>query len=263
MAPTGRSWLRRRSNLRGRRGGRGFVPIGAQATANGALRERLRGRTLFLICSEAAANWAWVLDWVLESPRPHVALFADAHEVRGVQGLSIGALTVADLVGSIRPHAIGGALRKHVEAAARRAHGSLETFAHLLWGGDAPVRSVEKTTRRRVAEEVEMYGTAPPPTVRMHEAPRPWPIPGELAALRRQMDAGLALLDRGRWAAGERALRQATQSFARRHDWPRAARGAASLADALVGRGQPRAAIELTKQARDYHHRGGDFSGES
>jgi DNA-binding NtrC family response regulator len=85
------------------------------------------------------------------------------------------------------------------------------------------------------------------------EGPEPdslWPAPGELAALRRRMDAATQDLRQGRHARGMRLLRQAVGALARRGDRITAGHGILALASALLRRGRVRDALAVLEQAR-------------
>jgi DNA-binding NtrC family response regulator len=64
-------------------------------------------------------------------------------------------------------------------------------------------------------------------------------------------------VDRGRYAPGERALRQLIGALARRGDWTHAARGGLRLAQALVRRGRPDAALEVLRDGAEHRRRVG------
>src|SRR5205823_1510200 len=100
-------------------------------------------------------------------------------------------------------------------------HGLPGRFVRLLWPEWKRERSSERvrlSSLPRVAEVPTVYGVdeeaeelfEPPP------APCEWPLPGELAGLRRKMAHATAEIARGRHAPGIRQLRQAIGSMARR-----------------------------------------------
>jgi DNA-binding NtrC family response regulator/tetratricopeptide (TPR) repeat protein len=113
-------------------------------------------------------------------------------------------------------------------------------------------RGVRFGTRRktvaiisRAAEQAPVYGAAGAATT------IPWPIPGEVLALRRQVDHGIAHLAVGRHAPGERHLRQAIGGLMRRGEWASAAEGSLALAASLLRRGRPRDAKAVVDAARE------------
>ena len=96
----------------------------------------------------------------------------------------------------------------------------------------------------RAAEQAPVYGAAGATTI-------PWPVPGEVLALRRQMDHGIEHLGGGRHAPGERDLRQAIGGLTRRGEWAGAAEGSLALAASLLKRGRPRDAKAVVDAARE------------
>jgi len=97
----------------------------------------------------------------------------------------------------------------------------------------------------RAAERAPVYGDVGP------AAATPWPVPGEVLALRRQVEGGLRHLDEGRHAPGERDLRQAIGGLTRRGEWAAAADASLALAASLLKRGRPRDAKAVVDAARD------------
>ena len=101
------------------------------------------------------------------------------------------------------------------------------------------------TVISRAAEHAPAYGAASP------AAAIPWPIPGDVLALRRQVESGIQHLDEGRHAPGERDLRQAIGGLTRRSEWASAADASLALAASLVKRGRPRDARAVIDAARE------------
>jgi hypothetical protein len=97
----------------------------------------------------------------------------------------------------------------------------------------------------RAAEHAPVYGAAAP------ASPIPWPVPGEVVALRRQIEDGMRCLDEGRHAPGERDLRQAIGALTRRGEWAGAAEGSLALGASLLKRGRPRDAKAVIDAARE------------
>jgi len=79
----------------------------------------------------------------------------------------------------------------------------------------------------------------------------PWPVPGDVLALRRHVEDGIRYLAHGRHAPGERRLRQAIGGLTRRSDWAGAAEGSLALAASLLKRGRPRDAKAVIDAARE------------
>ncbi len=97
-----------------------------------------------------------------------------------------------------------------------------------------------------------------PPAVQARSDARTWPAPGELIALRRRALVGAELAGRGRHAPGERVLRQAAASLARRGDWTHASQAALALASSIARRGRSKDAQAVLGDARDYASRAGN-----
>ncbi len=96
----------------------------------------------------------------------------------------------------------------------------------------------------KAAEQAPAYGAGASATMA-------WPVPGEVLALRRQIDEGVRHLDAGRHAPGERGLRQAIGGLTRRGEWAGAAEGSLALAASLLKRGRPRDAKAVVDAARE------------
>jgi transcriptional regulator with AAA-type ATPase domain len=230
----------------------GIVPIAA-ALLGSAPGRLIEGRTLFVVADAAATGWRSLVDSVLRSPRPHVVLMAADREITGVDCVSLGALARETLASAVRPHDVPGALRDRIRRAADRAGGCPGRFAQLLWGATPAVGARATTRGCRAAEVPAVYGSgSDSPDLAEATNARPWPAPGELASLRRRVQAGSDLVDRGRHAPGERTLRQATASLARRRDWSHASRAALLLARSMSRRGRSKEAQSALADAREY-----------
>ena len=238
----------------------GFVPVSFELR-NVPIREVLAGRSLFAIAGsrDPAYGWQSFLAWAVESPRPHILLFTGPEPVPRVPTLWLEQLSPRTLAAAIRPAVLDSALRRYIGSAARRARAAPGRFSDLVWG---PTPTQRPSTRGvpLAAEQPASYGdetavTSSPAAVIDRDA---WPAPGELAALRKKMEAALAQLAAGRHAPGERALRSVVAGLARRHDWPAAARGAAGLVAAILRRGRPRDAQQELAHAKEYCRHAGD-----
>ncbi len=95
----------------------------------------------------------------------------------------------------------------------------------------------------RAAERAPVYGAA--------SATMPWPVAGEVLALRDKVDRAVHHLNEGRHAPGERGLRQAIGGLTRRGEWASAAGGSLALAASLLKRGRPREAKAIVDAARE------------
>ena len=250
----------------------GLVPI-RSTILNEEILEFVGGRSLLVIGDEPVdVLWTRTLDLLQRDARGHVTLFVGESEVRGVAGVGLRPIAPSVLVESLRPRSVAERIKARVRRAAERADGLPGRFAAALWGVERPSAMVielapvkEGSGPRRAAETVPEYGVAvvepgaPRPSERSVD--RRWPVPGELSALRKQLDGAIAALEAGRAAAGERAARQAVGALARRHDWTNAARGTLALARAFLRRGRPNDARGVLRHAREYVARAGEPSG--
>jgi DNA-binding NtrC family response regulator/tetratricopeptide (TPR) repeat protein len=238
----------------------GVVPLAFEG-AEPSLLDLLRGRTLCLIDRRGGRHgWQRLVEWAITSPKPHVLLHVGPDDVPNVRAIQLEGVAEETLISAIRPAGLSGASRGQIERAARHAHGLPGRFAQALWGKAPVPRPVLLTTRRPVAaEQIAVYGDdiAPASSIGIPPASACWPAPGELGALRRRLDGALALVERGRHAPADRALRSVVGCLARRHDWSHAARGALALASSLLRRGRARDVHSALDEAREYAVKGG------
>ena len=106
-------------------------------------------------------------------------------------------------------------------------------------------RRTPVTVISRAAERAPVYGAASPSPAMN------WPVPGDVAELRRLADLGIRHLGEGRHAPGERELRQAIGALMRRGEWASAADASLALAGSLLKRGRPRDAKVIVDAARE------------
>ncbi len=238
----------------------GFVPIAAHLLKQPSFRALVGGRSLFLMDDEVGAGWTALLDASIQAPRPHVLVVAGREDVPAIDGVALERLSPDVLASTLRPGELPPVLARRVRKAADRAGGSPGRFAQLLWGrSEVPRRRARDVPK--AAEQAAVYGAE---DSAVDPAPAPpadqcrWPAPGELAALRRRMDAARRLLECGRHASGERMLRQTTGALARRGAWTSAGEGALALAASMLKRGRPKAAHDVLDEARDYGNRADD-----
>jgi transcriptional regulator with PAS, ATPase and Fis domain len=226
----------------------GFVPL----NASGARRavSVVHGRTLFLIADAGPdRGWRALVEWLMRSARPHVALFIGPNEVPHVDGLPLDGVSADALANAIEPRCLDPVLMRRITDAARRAGGLPGRFARLLWGEE------EDGIRTGFSRASEASGSY---RVERQDASHPipvasaWPFSGELSALRRRMADGMQLLERHRHAPGGRVLRQAIGALVRRNDVVHAARGELALAGAALSRGRIDEAVTLLGNARDH-----------
>jgi DNA-binding NtrC family response regulator len=240
---------------------RGFVPVAARLIGSRHC-EMWCGRSLFVI-ADAAEERAWesFLNAAVKEPLPHVLLLVGEHEQPSIAGVFAGRVSADALVSAVDPAVGGGRLERSVRRAAERARGLPGRFAGLLWRGpEARVAAAFRSRPSRVAEQQAVYGRADvvsdlfePAMVRCA-----WPVPSEVAALRRRMDHAVAALARGRQAPGIRLLRQVVGSLARRGAWKEAAAGSIVLCAAVLRRGGARDTLVIAAEGREYANRADD-----
>jgi DNA-binding NtrC family response regulator len=236
----------------------GMVPI-ASALLGARIGRILDGRTLFVVDAHGAAGFRSIVDAVVRSPRPHVLLITGEQEIDGVDSVALGCVPVDTLTAAIRPADLPTPITTRVRRAAERSGGRPALFADLLWS--MPSSAARKAAGRsgsHAAEVPAVYGAATPPIAVPESADgRRWPSPGELNALRGRAQLGAELVGRGRRAPGERLLRQAAASLARRGDWAHASQAALDLGRSIARRGRSKDAQAIFDDAREYGNRAG------
>ena len=233
----------------------GFVPVAAPLV-DSPLAALWSDRTLFVIAGDESAAWRRMVAAVLRSSRPHVMLIVGRRDVRGIDGIALRPLTADALVAAVVPAVSDTRDRRTAARAAGRARGLPDDFARLLWP-DALAGAAEDAAEARApmaAERTAAYGVddEAPFVATPAEPACAWPAPGELASLRRRIDAAAALIARGRHTPGTRDLRTAIGGLARRGAWLEAGQGALALAAALTARGRVRDAQAAIDQGREY-----------
>ncbi|HEY2907056.1 MAG TPA: sigma 54-interacting transcriptional regulator [Vicinamibacterales bacterium] len=238
----------------------GIVPIASEIVAP-PIASLVEGHTLLVIDRAGTDGWRSLMDTVVRSPRPHVLLMTGEREFDGVDSISLERVPPAALAEAVRPRELSVAIGNRVRRAAERSEGLPARFAECLWGPSRsnPIRTASTRTGVRAAEAPAVYGAAPEPSaVQVATDARTWPAPGELAALRRRAQLGAELVDRGRHAPGERVLRQAAASLARRRDWTHASQAALALGRSIAQRGRSKDAQPVLSDAREYASRDGN-----
>ncbi len=247
----------------------GYVPVSA-ALIGDDVRALLRGRTLALFAhDDIDGGWRGALDAALEASRPHIVIFAGTAPVPRVHTVPLERRSTEALQASVCPDAVSLKHRRAVATAARRSQGLTGRFEQLLFGqamaaANGPVvrRPIGGDARRgvRAAEQTVVVGGEQGMALTSDDAARRWPAPGELARLRRQLDAARAGLQRGRCQSGERVARQAMHGFARRGEWLGALQCALCLAGSWLRRGRVVDAEHLLDDARRWGSRARDLS---
>jgi two-component system response regulator HydG len=223
----------------------GFVPL-AVDLLDTRLSAAIDGRSVCLIDDEQGSRKGVLVDLVLRSPRPHVVLLASIDDMRGVPSVALTKLAPAALMSSVVPRE--GMSEAILRRTAERADGNPGRFIGLIQpAGGSKVRFDPRRTivagSSRAAEQAPVYGAS--------ASSGAWPIPGEVAALRRQVEEGIRHLHDGRHAPGERDLRQAIGGLARRGEWTESAEGSLALAASLLKRGRAQDARTVVESARD------------
>ncbi len=239
---------------------RGFVPVSPEALFPECW-PLLRGRSMCIIARRGPLEgWRALLNLSTYAPKAHVLLFAGDWEVPTVLPIVLERFSPDTLASAVRPASLSAPLRRRVDVAAARSQGLPGRFAALLWPRvEAAVPRASDAAR--VAEGVVAYGSAPDAAAEAsprEPAPRLWPAPGEMDALRRRLTDAVSLLEAGHHARGERLLRQAVGGLARRHDWASATQGTFALARALLVRGRSREAQAVLDHGHQYAGRVGD-----
>jgi DNA-binding NtrC family response regulator/tetratricopeptide (TPR) repeat protein len=246
----------------------GFIPI-ASRLIGARYADLWRGRSLFIVHDrDDTTGWSSFLQAAMTAAQPHVLLLVGAKEARGVDGLALDRLDTESLIAAIRPETErpDARMASFVRHAAHRARGVPGRFVQILWPGsmlDRDGASPGQASTSRAAERAAVYGSQQDAGVAVRDScdPSPvvctWPAPGELAALRRRVEAARAQLANGRHAPGIRHLRQAVGSLARRAGWSDAAEGALALGSALLRRGRVRDAQSVLEEAEGYASRAG------
>jgi hypothetical protein len=232
----------------------GYVPMSVRLLGT-PFAEALEGRSALLFDDDGAGDSRGLLDVALRSPRRHILIATLREELRGAPNVALQRLPADALASAVVPAAMSNSPR--VRDAAARASGIPGAFIHLLRGIRTQRTRRLRTSVSRVAEHTPAYGEEGRPDIIRGRGANStplavWPAPGELTALRRQMEAAQAQLQAGRHAPGDRELRQAIGGLARRGVWTSAADGSLALADSLLKRGRVRDAIAVLDTARDY-----------
>jgi len=242
----------------------GFVPI-ASPLVGSRFAEVCRGRSLFIIHRGTSNGFSPFLRAMTTTPQPHVLLLAGDDEVRGVDTVAVERIDPDMLMAALRPDVERMDLRaiRIVRQAARHSRGLPGRFVQALWPGPVTNRHAARhSSPSRAAERAPVYGwqgavNGDLEATDAAAVASTWPAPGELATLRRRIEAARVQLAAGRHAPGVRHLRQAIGGLARRAVWSDAADGAISLAGALLHRGRARDAQSVLDEAQGYAVRAG------
>jgi DNA-binding NtrC family response regulator len=242
----------------------GFVPITSPLVGS-RYAAVCRGRSLFIIHRGPANGFSPFLRAMTTTPQPHVLLLAGDDEVRGVDTVAVERIDPDMLMAAVRPDVerMDVPAIRAVRQAARHSRGLPGRFVQALWPGPVTNRNrARHSGPSRAAERTSVYGwqgavNGDLEATDAAAVASTWPAPGELATLRRRVEAARFQLAAGRHAPGIRHLRQAIGGLARRASWSDAADGAISLAGALLHRGRARDAQTALDEAQGYAVRAG------
>jgi DNA-binding NtrC family response regulator/tetratricopeptide (TPR) repeat protein len=255
---SGRTWVVRQLARLARLNG--FIPVSTDLI-DSEYRDAWRGRSLFLIDDGAERGWPALVESAMRAPRPHVMVIVGDTEIRGVDGIRLDPVGPDALVDAVRPRPLTPALGRDLQRCAERAEGWPGRFARLVWRVPSGQSRQRSKSLPRVAEQPVAYGGDERPTVPVAvRPPASWPVPGELALLRRRAVDAERQLAAGRHASAIRALRQVAAAFARRDAWGDAAAAGLRLARALLGRGRLAQLDAVLNEARTHALRGGDHA---
>jgi len=230
----------------------GYVPLNA-GLLDTPFAGALAGRSALIVDDGALTDLRSLLEVAMRSPRRHILLTTSRDGLREGARVVLSRLPPDALAAAVLPASLADA--SPIRQAAARANGVPGTFIDLLHGRRGERRDPPPPVSR-AAEHTPAYGSDETATARNHtdisSVRTRWPAPGEVASLRRLMNAALAHLGSGRHAPGDRGLRQAIGGLARRGIWTSAAEGSLALATSLLKRGRPRDAVTVLDSARDY-----------
>ena len=243
--------------------------------------------------AQPECGWRCLVDASLDTAKAHVVVFVGPHAVRRAHATAPQRWSADALMASVQPTCVARTHLRVLSAAARRSGGVRERFERAVFGDgfsaqptkpapsarhrsaqpeahherpdvsvDHGLLSLPTVGHTRVAEQTSAYtstrdGSQVPE--RLPPSIRSWPAPGELTRLRRLVDVGRALLDRGRRQPGDRTLRQAMHALARRGEWVAASEAALALARSLVDRGRLAEATDVLDCARPWSSRATDL----
>jgi DNA-binding NtrC family response regulator len=257
-AGSGRTWVVRQLARLARLNG--FVPVSTDLI-DSEYRDTWTGRSLFLIDDGVERGWPALVESAIRTPRPHVMVIVGDTEIRGVDGIGLEPVRPDVLVDAVRPRSLTPALERDLRRCAERADGWPGRFARLLWRTPSSHPRQRSKSLPRVAEQSVAYGGDERPAVPVAvRPPASWPVPGELAQLRRRVVEAERQLVAGRHASATRALRQTAAAFARRDAWGDAAAAGLRLARALLGRGRLAQVDTVLSEARAHALQSGDHA---
>ena len=236
----------------------GFIPIAARFITS-AYAELWRGRHLLIVEEDAETiDIRGLLHGVLQTAHAHVLIITMCEEARGLDAIRLDRVDPGRLIAAVDPPASDAGAIEHLRRAAAGARGLPGRFVRAIQPQTSLRRSRPAGLPRAAEPEATFAAADQLETTRpSSDTTGTWPAPGELAALRRRMEAAVADARAGRHSRAVRLLRQSVGALARRGDWVSAGEGSAALAETLLGRGRPREALATLEQARHFAVRSG------
>ena len=112
----------------------GFVPL-TLASGIDRIRSLIAGRSLFAIADAGNIEDSWreFLHVTIDTPKPHLLLFAGTQVVPRVQTIHLQRFPPERLAQAVRPGVQQSRDRRRIEAVSRRARGLPGKFVELLW----------------------------------------------------------------------------------------------------------------------------------
>jgi DNA-binding NtrC family response regulator len=257
----------------------GYLPV-ATGPFHAEAGDAVMGRSVVIISRDNLdLAWRQLVHWSVHTQTPPMLIVAGERELPSTHTVRLPRLSRDRLIESVIPRALSPKLRRRVELAADHSNGLPGRFASLLWRESSIDPRQLPRSSSRAAEHAPEYGGSvvlaeggavegdvAAPALRLPAAAlasseqrtAPWASRREVAALRQRMDLAIAILARGRHAAGDRMMRQVVGGLARREDWSHAARAGLVLGRSLLGRGRAAPARKLLADAHAAAMRAGD-----
>src|SRR4029077_18466715 len=156
--------------------------------------EAFAGRSALIVDDDGSAGVCSLLEVAIRSPRRHILLTTSREAPAGGTRVVLSRLPPESLAAAVLPASLASA--PAVRQAAVRANGVPGAFIDLLRGNRAERGGPTRVSR--AAEHTPAYGAEDRPAAPLGGAAVPartsWPAPGELASLRRVLNAALAHL---------------------------------------------------------------------
>ena len=215
----------------------GFIPIAARFITS-AYAELWRGRHLLIVEEDAETiDIRGLLHGVLQTAHAHVLIITMCEEARGLDAIRLDRVDPGRLIAAVDPPASDAGAIEHLRRAAAGARGLPGRFVRAIQPQTSLRRSRPAGLPRAAEPEATFAAADQLETTRpSSDTTGTWPAPGELAALRRRMEAAVADARAGRHSRAVRLLRQSVGALARRGDWVSAGEGSAARPGLLRNR---------------------------